>query len=707
MCLLSTLYEEDIKEVYPGRIEILDKIQEKLWKSTELAVKSRREYLNCISGITAPTGIGKTTYMVALALASVLYENNKVTIVTPTKESRAEVLARILEGISRIMEKKTKPPKVLILYSKIDTCISNHAKIREVLEQIKEEERKPDPDINTINKLSKLFYSRCSRLTSRNSCPFYNNAHNEKLVRGMIDSIMNNNLVFVVGNITEETKKIIRRESPSYVRLSEEMGVPLPFVADIKKLSEPVKVCPYEVAKTLASKVDIIVLDSTYLSSVMVGKTPIVREAFSSNRLVLVDETHELFRNTYPSIEISSKSLLYRKLESIKGIENIIEEIIDKYEVKEARVDANGETVRIAVPPTKLDNETLVRIEKLVKNSLRELNSGKIAGKEKLIIESELSILYEAVKLEKYGYRVSEGVNPGILAFMSISNDRETKYYVIPVLFARKMKHGRDFNTIIHFSATLLPIHVSLIHNVPTWISEQLIEPVKWDVIEKNRRTAIIKAPSYINNRKEISELIKQIVKISEKKKVLVIATSTWSKLIMETAKELNYQYYTPKTVKTQEEREREANKIRDILHSEVPVILHISPHTSFGVAVNLADKAKPLDTLVIGASESILPPNSEVNAEVSVVSRKYGINWFLAWFTVNVNRAILKTIQTAGRVQRSDNHKADLILIGRYFDKTLAKFYEPIFGKYDIIYDSDTINVDEITKEVKQYFGW
>ena len=707
MCLLSNLYEDDVREIYPSRVELLEKIQGKLWKSTQVAMKTRRNHLNCISGIIAPTGIGKTTYMVSLALASTVYGKNKVTIVTPTKESRTEVLARILEGVTRIIKNKKQPPKILVLYSKIDTCINNHKKIREVLEQLREEEQKANPDINTVNKLSKLFYSRCNQLVKQQKCPFYNNAHNETLVNNVINTVMSNNLVFIVGSITDETVKVIEREAPSYVKHSKDVGVELPYIVDIKSLSESVKVCPYELAKSIVDKVDIIVLDSTYLSSLMFRSNPIVSTAFSGDRLVLIDETHELFRNTYPSIEISPKSLLYRRIRSIRDVEEVLEQIMDKYEVPEARMDMGEETVRIAVPPQKLDDDMISDIMKVLRKGLKELNRLNLTGRERLILESELNILIEAFKLEKYGYRVSEGVNPGILAFMQVTNSKETRHYVIPVIFSKKMKYGRDFGTVVHFSATLLPIHLSLIHNAPRGFSEQVIEPVKWSVIEENRRTAILKIPSYMKNRSDIVELMREIIKTSGKKKVMIIATSTWGDSIREIADELNYQYYTPKIVRTQEEREREANKIREIIHDDKPVILHISPHTSFGVAVNLADKNKPLDTLVIGASESILPPTSEVNAEASVVSRKYGINWFLAWFTVNVNRAILKTIQTAGRVQRSDKHKVDLILIGRYFDRTLAKFYEPVFGKYDIIYDSDTIDVPEITREVKEYFGW
>lgn len=706
MCLLSNLYEDDVKEIYPNRVELLEKIQEKLWKSTQLAMKTRRNHLNCISGIIAPTGIGKTTYMVSLALASAIYGKNKVTVVTPTKESRAEILARILEGVTRIIKNNKQPPKILVLYSKIDTCINNHKKIREVLEQLREEEQKPNPDTNTINKLSKLFYSRCNQLVKTQKCPFYNNAHNKTLVNNIINTVISNNLVFIVGSITNETVKVIEREAPSYIEHSKDIGVELPYIVDIKSVAESVKVCPYELAKAMVEKVDIIVLDSTYLSSLMFRSNPIVATAFSGDRLVLIDETHELFRNTYPSIEISPKSPIYR-IRAVRDIEKVMEKIMDKYEVPEARMDIANESVRIAVPPQKLDDDLVNLVMRALRNGLKELNNLTLTSRERLILESELSILYEAFKLEKYGYRVSEGVNPGILAFMQVTSEKETRYYVIPVIFSKKLKHGRDFETVVHFSATLLPTHLSLIHNAPRGFSEQVIEPVKWRVIEENRRTAILKIPSYIKYRGDIVGLMKEIIRTSGKKKVMIIATSTWGESIREMANELNYQYYTPKIVRTQGEREREANKIREIIHSDVPVILHISPHTSFGVAVNLAEKDKPLDTLVIGASESILPPTSEVNAEASVVSRKYGINWFLAWFTVNVNRAILKTVQTAGRLQRSEKHKVDLILIGRYFDRTLAKFYEPVFGKYNIIYDSDTINVPEIIKEVKEYFGW
>lgn len=710
MCWLSTLYPEDIEEVSPftPRVPFLEKIKEKLAESSEIALKKKRKDAYCLAGVSAPTGTGKTTFLTALAVASVIQEGAKVTILTPTKEARAEVLARLLEAVSNVIKNGGTPPKILVMYSKLDTCISNHPKIREVMEQLAEEERKPEPDTNTITKLSKLFYSRCSNLVRQKKCPFYNNAQDRKLVRNLLDAVKKDSLVYIIGSITEETKKIIEREAPTYMELAKEMGVELPYVADIKTLSKTFKVCPYEIAKYLAPEVDIIVLDSIYLSSIFSARTvPILSEALNPDRLLLIDETHELFRNTYPSIEISEDSRLYN-LNSIKSIIPVLEEIIEKYKVDEASMElSNGDRVDVAVPPDKLDDEYISTLLSAVKKAEREMRNIKTSKRDKLLLESEVSILKESILLEKHNFRVSENARRGILAFMKIREEGKVKYYIIPVILSRKLKHGREYDTVIHFSATLLPVQLTLLHAIPTKITQEVIAPLKWDIIEKNRKTAIVRTRAYMKEREQVTELIKELVLASGKEKVLVIATTSWKLLLENLANEIGYKYYTPRLVKSQEEREREANRIRDIIHKPGKLLLHISPHTSFGVAVNLADKDKPLDVLVIGASESILPPTSETNAEASVISRKYDIKWFNAWFTVNVNRAILKTIQTAGRLQRSEKHKIDLVLIGRYFDKTLAKFYEPVFGGYDIVYDRDEIDIPEIVESVKRYMGW
>ena len=710
MCKTLTLYESDIEELSPHGLDrvrgLLYDVQDALSMSQEIADKKKAN-IGCIAGVIAPTGIGKSTFLATLAVASVLREDSRVTIITPTKESRAEVLARLLEIMSKIKQKGETPPRVLIVYSKFDTCISTHKKIKEIRDAIREEEEKQEPDRDVINKLAKLFYNRCNQLTRNHKCIYYENSKESSIIEKIKKTILSDSYVYIVGSITDETRKIIQQEAPSYVKLSEEIGVDLPFVSDMKKIAEVYKVCPYELAKALVEDVDIIVLDNVYLSSVFAEKkNPIVREALSPERLLLVDETHELFKNIYPSIKISPESPIY-KLPAIKELPSIIDGIITRYSVPEAKIDSEDLKVRIAVPEHTLPSQEVDLLLEKVAEAEEELDTVKLSKKERLIVESELAMLEEALKYEKAGYRVSETANPGILAFMKVSQDDREEYYIVPVMFTRKLIRNRDYHTAIHFSATLLPTHISLLHRVNSKLAGSIIVPFKWDVIEKKRRTAIVKVPAYYNYRQDVVELIKKIIQASGKEKILIIASTTWSELIRETSKELGYSYHIPRQVYTQEEREGEANKIRELLHAPGKLVLHISPHTSLGVAVNLADKEKPLDTLIIAASESILPPSSEINAESSVVARKYGIGWYRAWFVTNVNRSILKTIQTAGRVQRSDKHTVDLILIGRYFDRTLGKFYEPVFGKYDIVYEGDHGNHDEIVESIKQYMGW
>lgn len=710
MCKLLTLYKEDVEEIMPSppRASLIELIHEKLALSKDLSRKHQREDIRCIAGIAGPTGIGKTTYMAALAVATTAYTGAKVTIVTPTKEARAEVLTRLLEVIANMIKRGEKPPKVLVLYSKIDTCVNTSPKIREIKQMLAEEEAKDEPDTNTINKLTKLFYARCAQLMRRGTCPFYENAKKEALVRKALAPVLENDLIYVVGTITEETRRIIEREAPTYMKLADEMGVELPYLADIRSIAAVNLICPYELAKALAKEVDIVVLDGVYLSAMFsVNQNPILQEAFSPDRVVFVDETHEIFRNVYPAIRIGEGSILYDRLESIRDMVPALAKIVDKYAVPEATLTESDARVRIAVPPDRLTDDEVRELMKHVKRAEREMRRLHLSRKAAVLIESEISVLKDALMLEKRGFRISEGARPGIIAFMEIKRGRRVEYYVIPVLLSRKLKPGRDFSDIIHFSATLLPVHLTLLHAIPSAIAGQYIATVKWGVIQENRRTAIVKAPAYISHREEVAALIQELIRVSGKDKVLVVATTTWAPLLKEIANELGYTYHAPRVVRTQREREREANRIRDMVHSPGKLLLHISPHTSFGVAVNLADKNRPLDALVIGASEAILPPSSEVNAEAAVLSRKYGINWWKAWFTVNVNRSILKVVQTAGRLQRSSKHCLDIVLIGRYFDRTLARFYEHVFGQYDVVYDDKEVVQDEIIEAVKEYMGW
>jgi hypothetical protein len=669
-------------------IDLLSPIKDKIEKSNELACTYRESIIN-IAGLSAPTGIGKTTFLVSLAVALARRkkeegEPGKILIITPSKETRTEVMARLIEQVHLIKEKGLKPPKILVVFSKLDTCINNTKYIREVMDEIRKEEKKENPDPNIIQKLSYLFYNRCNKLVKSNRCTFYNNAqlYGEKIV----ETVIENGYLYIIGSLTEETVKRIKEMSTLVSKISEEEGVKLPYTVDVKTIAETYSVCPYELVSLFAERSDIIVMDSIYFNSHLFSQVKFIRDIVGENTIILVDETHELFRNRYPSIEVSEDSPL--SLTGITGrLLDLLDEIITRYEIPEARYTKNGYEIRIAVPENSLDKKYITAMRSLLRRAKTTL--GKIDQSKRKLVESDILLLEEALTKEpRWG--VSDNANRGILAFMGIYKNGElVEGRIVPTVFSKKLTSGRDFSEIIHFSATLLPHHLSMLHHIRADYARELIATVKWDVIKENRRTVLLQVRSNYERREFIADITRRLIEKSGKDKVIIVAPLSWKEQIEKISKDLGYTYYVPKPVRTQEAKDQEVRTITKLLESKQKLILHISPHTSLGVGVNLVKPETKLDALVIAPSEAIQPPDSTINTEAGVVSRKYktlGLNWWRAWFIVNVTRSILRVIQAVGRVQRSRNQKITIILIGRYFDKVLSKFYEPLFGSYEIV---------------------
>lgn len=690
----STFWEEAVK-VYPFND---DRFTEVLKAIKEVVANDGLLPRGCkfrgVVGVRAPTGSKKTVSVGALAVAIPVFEGRRVTVLTPTLAGRTEVLARILQAIRKVRESeelRDYTPRVLVMYSKIMTCTSGLRNIREVLDAIREEEGREEPDHEKLKKLTAVFYSRCYSARLRRKCKEFVSSRKAVLDKAVAE-LSRGGPVYVVGVLTDDIRERLTQLAGSDV---------LDYVVDVREVALKYGVCPYELAMHLMRFVDVVVLDMSYLYP-RVLRDDVWRLLFNDSRVVLVDEVHEVLRNIYPEVTVSESSPL-KELPSSRLLADFISRMVSKYAWKEEVIE--GVKYVVAVPPSALSREEVKELEGIVARLERELRGLKnVKEGRKLLIEGDVSLLKNAVMLERRGAKVSDTAsNNGILVFSMRCEERggvwrPVEYSVIPVIFTKTLKSGVDFKVCVSFSATLRPQHLSILHHIHSRDAKGRIVTLPYSV--GVRETYLIATQSRYDVRGKVLEVVESLIKGFGKDKVVVVASSTWG--IKDLAEVLGYEYVFPRRLVMS--REAEVLRLRQLLHSSGKVLIHLSPHTSFALSVNIPDPDEGLDVLVIAPGEAILPPSHPLLAEVGVLTVKYGMSEWLAWDTAVTSRAVNRVIQAVGRFQRSNKHRLTVVFIGRLFPRHLRKVYEDMYD-VSVVYEGP-LNPKEIVEVIAGWLG-
>ncbi len=289
---------------------------------------------NSIGLLHAPTGIGKTVAAITSYLA--LLDTNpdaKLVVLTRTK-SQSYMYIRELD---RIREKMSVSIAYVTFRSKRDMCLLARRSKK------------------LISLPYHSFLKACEVLKRRNKCPFFRRSYDK--------------------GIPSETLISASREA---------MSVGASYT-NIIRISSKYGVCPYEVARYLASQSNIVIGSYSYVFN------PDIREKFLSNInetlksiYLVVDEAHNL-----PDYILSALSLSM-SIKTLEGARKELERI-------------NHE-----------DADYLINLLETITKKIREIGSRELSGKSKgpkIIDPKEISSLYtrrDYLGLKEIGERIIE-----------------------------------------------------------------------------------------------------------------------------------------------------------------------------------------------------------------------------------------------------------------------------------------------------------
>ena len=706
---LKSISKEELEEVSPRggfRVDFLTPLKDAMLKSVKLSNKYPK--IRGIVGLISPTGAGKTDFLVSLAIKSALMGRN-VTILTSGKANRIELMLRIMESYARMLKKGVKlKPKVIVVFSKIDTCISNDPSITEVLAEINNTESSDEK-----NKLETLFYARCNRMQRTGKCPFYK-AVIEK-GEDVAETIVRQGEIYVVGRITDKMREQMKTSAPTAYSMLTQANLP-EGVVDIVTTAHTFGVCPYTLIDKIIKKLEerkenyILVIDSMYVLLRNNEKIEFISKAFQKDRVLLIDEAHEVPFNKMAMITYDENSdtpnILAKLDESLaEEIRRIVIDAINEWIPINNKF--GGETYYATTPNSRLPQEYLARLRRLVRQAEKLLEKKKLPKNLRLRIEAEIRTIESVINSEILPGRVSSrDIHPGCTVFVKVERENgRPKYCIVPVLLTPRLKKGRDFFISILASATLSPLHLRLVHKVRTDYAEKVLATVEWPPAKKNRFNLYIDTRTYMEERPIVAETIKKILMRAEKyglRTVEIVATSTWRDYIEAVANTLGYKYIPILSKKSIDEITGIVTAIKNMIRQNEKVVIHITPYTSMARSIDLAPIDVETNTLVIVPSEAVQPTTEESIAEMVLLERKYEFRTYMAWDVVHVVKAVHKVIQTIGRVQRSSKHRTIVIFMGRLFKRHLEQ-YVKLYGEVNKLYSDVEPDPDKIAEIIDE----
>ncbi len=655
--VIHNLTEEDILRYYPFdsfRVNMLTPIKEKIAEGRQVV------------GLASPTGAGKTTFLAALALAAA-ETGVKSTILTATVANRLVVLRRLADAFRKAGDTGVR---ALVLYAKPDSCVTDVRPVLEALERLK---RAEPGDY----KWHALFYSRCHAASTSGACRFYVGASREE----------------ALSRVEAEVKRypVATAAPPSVVRTEWP-------ILNITELAVELGACPYELAVRLIERgvFDILVLDNRHILSLRRGARA---EAFNPRRLVIVDEAHEYFFSEKFRITLRLDGGLRHALdrldpELVNALLVFAGKMMDRYGGKSSMKFRVGETeYRYAVAEGSLDADLLRILESVVRTGYVKLHKSRRSAR----LEAELRLIQLLLELElSLASREDEVKGGATVVVEELRRGRRAAFHIVAAPLMPRLRPGRDFDLAIAASATLSPIHVSLVFRVGRGEASESIAPARWPELAERRYNLVLEADTYYDSRPAVANAVTRLARETGRIGIplLLIASSTWIPLLREKLGDLAVLNPSGRRVEAVKEFIESAPGDGDVRI--------LSPHFSTAKSVDLARPGEPFEALVVALSESIEPPDPDKVAEVASMATRYPWSGgrkageYLSWVTVFVQKAILKVIQAVGRFQRSEKHRLYVVYAGRFYKTRLPRYYSELYGRVDYAEASDPSEIPD-----------
>ena len=571
-----------------------------------------------VAVLLAPTGTGKTTYLLLKALCA----NDKVMFFTSGKLMRSEILRRLLKL-------REVPRRVLVLFPKYMSCINDRAK-KSIAERFGE---------NVIP----LYLFGCRK------CEF-----NTFVSSNVIDKI---EIKKIVTNLPGE----VNRDITNLYEIGRKLGV-----------------CPFNLAREFLHRVDVVVMDHTYLIHKLLREL----EALCEKSLVILDEVHVNYYSwrVHTTAFTTIKSVL-RKL-GLKDQVKVVEEL-EKKAVELAKKFSSYKEFGYVVLSQYDDQQVKLIIDeviRIVKTHIRVEDLEKICGLKVTELPSELTEekkrkpRYLGLITLKYVLEQNIPFEPFLVV------DKEKCY----IYYARKPYLKYPHKKLIMSSATITKIDIAASLRCSVSDVEKFVVVTK---LPFERKTYIVNEDTTFERRDTIAA---RLVGVLDEVKPIVIANLSW----LEKLKNIKHYY---KVTDKLEDRLKVVEEVKQCLGKE-PVLL--SPYTSYAWGLDLVNYDEPIELNVIAFENA---PKKCVENDVivkfyTVNLMKYfelrrsrfrlsrDVNSITKYATIMtmIKKGVCYTLQALGRFQRNHKlHKLNVVFIGKHMKFMLELFmYSKMFDR-------------------------
>jgi len=624
---ISSIKFNDLKKYFPScpRVrreakEMFDKLANKL-QYTDRTV------------LVAPTGLGKSELLVALAYYLAREKGMKVIYFARNKLARNNLTMRFAEVTASMIENGEEPANILVIYSKMDTCPLLHI----------DKEEMP------------AFYAMCRDKVKKHKCPYHENMKKYPIK-------LAEKPILLSGSPDMKIPKKYRRIK-KYKTINN-----IPFLLNLTKLGKFNRICPYEFAKNMIKHYDIIVADMFYILLPFGIKDEMMRLP-KEKTVVLIDEMHELVNMVMPT-KVNLQRL--RRILDRYGYDGGRLKDLMKYAdiLKDTEDYKRFKVAFIHTPETELkvltDDEAeallshLIELYELYKAEEKEETDKKKSDKKK----EEKITLRDISTIAKY----RNIIRPEMRAWTGIGLD-DDKLYIVAMYNKLVIPHA---NVTVGASATIADFEISLIFKMKKDHARRITAVVKSPFA---RRDYIYNLDARYENREEIAGKIKSMIDEMHRKPI-IISNLSWQEYFKD--------LYILETTDDLKEREKNVRKAKGLIGKKSIVL---SPHTSYAVAIDFLNPDKKYENTVIVASENTPIPDLNTLALRDYLIHVKKLKPEIAVTASALRVGVSRSIQAAGRFQRSKKHKLNVYWFGRHYPKMLHwYFYDEIYGEPEVM---------------------
>jgi len=631
-------------------------------KGQQEAIKFITNVFNedAIGFLHAPTGIGKTISALVAHLLSSRSDIRKLVVLTRTK-SQAHIYVKEIEQIkTKLSEIGDKQLRYVVFRSKKDMCPIARKKDRL--------RRMPYA----------IFLKACELLKSEKKCTFFNKSYTGGIPSGLL---------------TMAAEEAIEKGASwlNILRISIRYGV-----------------CPYEVARYIASQADIIIGSYSYIfrHDIREKFLSTIGESLSTIRII-IDEAHNL-----PDFIISASSLGLSTITIEQGIQELekleIDEFIYLKDLLEAFLEEINSTADSVLGKRKpgpriVDPRSFTRLI-----SHRDIRNLREAGERYILSGLDFSSRLLWIS-EFFDYLISlSPLDEFLVTIEAKMTERAERYYVLSIELLDPSFEAkglfRDISTAVLMSGSLYPLNyyeTILGLKDDEKLSPRIRELILPSPFPQDAFSVIVDKLSttkYTERNDEMFDLIasrlETISSSAPRNKAILVVFPSYELLNTIIFKaDITSREIIPETRET--EIEHVLNRLEE--ERDAMILAVAGGKLMEGIDYRLGGETLLSTVVLVGLP---FPEwNDITRAQEEYFTKKFGKN--LGRFLAIIVPAIRKSLQAAGRLIRDEKDRGIVIILDRRFkDHNYWSYFPPNWRRYRTFSTNE-----ELRQLIKEFF--